>query len=247
MDKDDAGAAAEDPAPNSSPSHRLLREDADRWRHVETSLRTVQQKIALAAARARRDPTDVQLVAVSKGMPIDALRAAVTAGQRTFGENRVQEALTKIDALNGRGIEWHLIGHLQRNKAKAATAFDMIESVDSVRIAAALDSHLDSPQSILLEVNVASEASKTGLAPEQLPATMEAIQGMTHLCVEGLMTIAPLVADAEVVRPVFRRLRELRDTHGLRHLSMGMTNDYTVAIEEGATHVRIGRAIFGER
>ena len=203
--------------------------------------------IALAAKRAGRDPNGIQLVAVSKGMPIEALRSALAEGQRTFGENRIQEALPKMEALRGLGVEWHLVGHLQRNKAKAATAFDMIESVDSIRVAAALDSHLDSPRSVLLEVNVAGEASKTGISPSELPVVLETVQGMSHLRVEGLMTIAPLTADPEEARPVFRALRTLRDAHGLRALSMGMTNDYAVAIEEGSTHVRVGRAIFGER
>ncbi len=228
-------------------SYSVAQEIATTWRHVNANLRQVREAIARAAEHADRDPASVRLVAVSKGMPITAVHAAIAAGQRTFGENRVQEARAKIDTLQDPRIEWHLIGHLQRNKAKAATVFDMIEGVDSVRVAAALDYQLDRPRAILLEVNVAGEASKTGFGPHELPAALEAIRGMSQLCVEGLMTIAPLTPEPEEIRPVFRKLRALRDAHGLSELSMGMTNDYAIAIEEGATLVRIGRAIFNER
>lgn len=231
----------------AAPSRSVAQETATAWRHVGPNLRQTRETIARAAERAGRDPASVRLVAVSKGAPIPAVRAAIACGQRIFGENRVQEARAKIDTLQDPKVEWHLIGHLQRNKAKAATAFDMIESVDSVRVAAALDYQLDSPRAVLLEVNVAGEASKTGFAPHELPAALEAIRGMSQLRVEGLMTIAPLTPEPEEIRPVFRRLRALRDAHGLTELSMGMTNDYPIAIEEGATLVRIGRAIFNER
>ena len=217
------------------------------WPHVAGNLDTVRAALREAAERAGRDPADVQLVAVSKGMPAAAVRAAIAAGHMTFGENRVQEALPKMAELADAGARWHLVGHLQHNKAKAATAFDIMESVDSTRIAVALDSHLASPRTVYLEVNVAGEASKSGFRPAELAAALEAIRALAHLHVEGLMTIAPLVAEAEEVRPVFRELRRLRDAHGLQGLSMGMTNDFPVAIAEGATIVRVGRAIFGDR
>ncbi len=237
----------DDSISEAAPSRSIAQETATTWRHVGPNLRQIREAIARAAERADRDPVGVRLVAVSKGAPLTAVHAAIAAGQRIFGENRVQEARAKIDTLQDPRVEWHLIGHLQRNKAKAATAFDMIESVDSVRVAAALDHQLDSPRAVLLEVNVAGETSKTGFAPHELSAALEAIRGMPQLCVEGLMTIAPLTPEPEEIRPVFRKLRALRDAHGLTELSMGMTNDYAVAIEEGATLVRIGRAIFHER
>ena len=241
------------------------------WTHVGRNLATIRSRIADVAAAAGRDPADVQLVAVSKTFPVEAITAALEAGQTVFGENRIQEALPKIetlaaatpatDALSGRDPsqrpQFHFIGHLQTNKAKQAGAFDMIESVDSVRLAAALDQRLPHPIPVLLEINVSGEASKHGLASADLTDALAAIGGpadgpMAKLEVAGLMTVAPLVADPEDARAVFRELRRLRDTHqdrhpGLRHLSMGMTNDYAVAIDEGATIVRIGRAIFGDR
>ena len=229
---------------------------ADTWSHVPRNLATIHSRIAEASQRADRDPADIQLVAVSKTFPVEAIAAALDAGQTLFGENRVQEALPKIDALStgdsGETARFHLVGHLQTNKARHAGAFDMIESVDSVRLAAALDRRLAHPIPILLEVNVAGEASKHGFAPADCGDALAAIQALPTLNVVGLMTVAPLVADPEEARPVFRELRRLRDELRLRHpslghLSMGMTNDFAVAIAEGATIVRIGRAIFGDR
>ena len=217
------------------------------WEHVARNLQAVHERMAAAAARAGRDDAAIALVAVSKTVPIDGLRAALAAGQQRFGENRVQEALPKVAALRGEGARFDLVGHLQTNKAKHAGAFDMIESVDSVRLAAALDRRLTQPLSILLEVNVSGEASKHGFAPEDLPQLLTTLAGLQRLRVQGLMTVAPLAADAEDVRPIFRKLSALARTHGLPQLSMGMTNDFEVAIEEGATIVRVGRAIFGDR
>lgn len=260
------------PAPGAAdgaPYHRPMPrpEDPDSWDHVPRNLATISERIAEAAHAARREADDISLVAVSKTFPVDAIEAALDAGQTLFGENRVQEALpkiealAKIDALSGSPepgrARFHLVGHLQTNKARNAGAFDMIESVDSVRLAAALDCRLFHPIPVLLEVNVVGEASKHGFAPADLPDALTAIRPLGKLAVVGLMTVAPLVADPEEVRPVFRELRRLRD--GLRRelpgleqlsmgqLSMGMTNDFTVAIAEGATIVRIGRAIFGDR
>ena len=217
------------------------------WAHVAANLGRVHAAIVEAAERAGRDAAAVTLVAVSKGCPPAAVEAALAAGQTVFGENRVQEALSKQAALEGRGARFHLIGHLQTNKARHAGAFDMIESVDSLRVARAIDQHLQRRLPILLEVNVAGEASKGGFAPEETGAALAAMRDLAHLDVRGLMTVAPLVAEAEATRAVFRRLRELAAELGLETLSMGMTNDFPVAVAEGATIVRVGRAIFGER
>lgn len=218
---------------------------ADPWAHVAENLTHVRRRLAEAAASAGRDPDSVQLVAVSKGVPAAAVQAAQAAGQRVFGENRIQEALPKIEALAPLGLQWRLIGHLQRNKVRAAAAFAMIESVDSLRLAQALDRTLPQLRHVLLEVNVSGEAAKWGFRPEELAAALAAIRALPRLKVEGLMTVAPLVADPEEVRSLFRTLRRLGEAHGLVSLSMGMSHDFEVAIEEGATSVRIGRAIFG--
>ena len=218
---------------------------ADPWAYVAENVTTVRRRMGEAAARAGRDPDSVQLVAVSKGMPAAAVRAAQAAGQTAFGENRIQEALPKIEALAPLGLEWRLIGHLQRNKVRAAAAFAMIESVDSVRLAQALDRTLPQPRRVLLEVNVSGDAAKWGFRPEELAEALAAIRALPGLHVEGLMTVAPMVADPEEVRPHFRALRRLGEAHGLGCLSMGMSHDFEVAIEEGATSVRVGRAIFG--
>lgn len=210
-------------------------------------LAAVQAEIAAACERADRDPAEVRLIAVSKTQPASAVREALAAGHADFGENRVQEGLAKLDELADSPARIHLIGHLQRNKARFAGHFASVQSIDSVPLAAAVSRRLDTPLPVLLEVNVAGEASKHGFAPSELEAALEQIAALPRLEVDGLMTIAPLVTDAEAVRPVFRALRELRDALGLRQLSMGMSNDYAVAIAEGATIVRIGRAIFGER
>ena len=214
---------------------------------IAERLSSVRADIATACERAGRDPGEVTLVAVAKTQPVAAIRAALNAGQLEFGENRVQEGLDKLEQLGDSAARIHLIGHLQRNKARFAGRFASVQSVDSIRLAAAIARNLDAPLDILLEVNVAAEASKSGFAPDGVEAALSDISALPHLNVNGLMTIAPLVEDAEAVRPVFRRLREMRDALGLRELSMGMSNDYDVAIEEGATIVRIGRAIFGDR
>ena len=209
----------------------------------------VRQRVERAAERAGRSPADVTIVAVSKGFPPSAIDEAVVAGIADLGENRVQEAAAKIVALRPLPITWHLVGHLQTNKAKTALElFDIIHSVDSLHLAEVL-SHPDrsGPLPILLEVNAAGEATKFGFPPGEVAAAAQAIARLPHLDLRGLMTVAPFVSDPETVRPVFRELRRLRDALGLRELSMGMTDDFEVAIEEGATLVRIGRAIFGER
>ena len=225
---------------------------------LATNIAQVRSHIEEAAQRAGRQTDEITLVAVSKTKPVAMVEAAFRLGVTDFGENRVQEGLPKIAAFRPQGLRWHMIGHLQSNKAgKVVSAFDCVQSVDSLQLARILNRHATQHNirlPILLEINVSGEASKEGMTSSELYTMARQVVALPHLDVQGLMTIAPLVSDAEEVRPVFRALRELRDQ--LRnevpncawpHLSMGMTDDYRVAIEEGATIVRIGRAIFGER
>jgi PLP dependent protein len=226
---------------------------------VPSRLEAVRSTLRESAARVGRSD-DITLVAVSKTVDVGRIREAVDAGHCLFGENRVQEAVLKIDALAGARevVGWHLLGHVQTNKVKTLVGrFECVQSVDTVRLATELNKRardLDISVSVLLEVNVAGEASKSGFDPIVLQREMSTLFGLSALSVDGLMTVAPLATEAEDVRWVFRELRQLRDgirdryaVDGFAHLSMGMSNDYEVAIEEGATIVRIGRAIFGER
>jgi pyridoxal phosphate enzyme (YggS family) len=218
---------------------------------IAANVAAVRARIEAAAHRAGRDPASVTLIAVSKTFPAEAVAAAIAAGIRDIGENRVQEAETKRPAVEATGAapaRWHLIGHLQSNKVKPALhTFDILHSVDAPRLAETISRHASAPVDILLEVNVAGEASKYGLSPDAVAAALERIRALPNLNPCGLMTVAPAVDDPEQVRPVFHRLRELRDALGLAELSMGMTHDFEVAVEEGATMVRVGRAIFGMR
>jgi pyridoxal phosphate enzyme (YggS family) len=218
--------------------------------NIGANLREVQSRIERACDRSRRSHEEITLVAVTKGFEASAIRTAFNLGIRNFGENRVQEAEGKITGLSDlRGaITWHMVGHLQSNKAKDALhLFDIIHSVDSVRLAAILNRLAKAPFRILLEVNVAGETTKAGFKPDEVGAAVKEIKQFSNLKLLGLMTVAPMTDEPEKVRPVFRRLRELRDSLGLEHLSMGMTDDFEVAVEEGSTMLRIGRAIFGER
>lgn len=221
---------------------------------IERRLEIVRARITAAASRAGRDPASIRLVLASKTQPSEAIRAASQAGARDFGENYVQEAIAKrAELADLTEIRWHLIGHLQTNKAKtAASAFALIHSVDSVRLAEALGRAQPSPRvRALIEVNLGAEASKSGVAPDAVAALLDAVRGKIEI--EGLMTIPPPAAGAETTRPYFARLREMRDRLAvqsglaLSELSMGMTDDFEAAIEEGATIVRIGRAVFGDR
>lgn len=217
---------------------------------VELRLADVRERLAASCARSGRRTSDVMLVGVTKGYGIDVIEAAYHAGVREFGENRVQEAAPKIDALRARGIapRWHLIGNLQRNKVSAAIRlFDILHTVDSERLADAIDARADRRVPVLVEVNVAGEATKHGAEPRDVPVLVERLRRHRNLDVRGLMTVAPEVSDPEDARGVFRDLRLLRDSLGLEELSMGMTADFEVAVEEGATIVRVGRAIFGAR
>ena len=218
-------------------------------------LRKIQENIAAAAQRAGRNPDEIELIAVSKTQPIDAVVQAMREGVMLFGENKVQEARGKIEEL-GRGT-WHLIGHLQSNKAKdAVRLFDSIDSVDRAELAEEINLRADAlgkTQNVLLQVNIAGESTKFGCAPDAARALAEKINALPRLALHGLMAIAPYTPDAEKSRPHFAALRELRDqlqTDTGLHLpvlSMGMSGDFAVAIEEGATQVRVGTALFGER
>ena len=217
---------------------------------IKTNLEVVRSRISQACLRAGRSTEEVSLIAVTKTVNPEAVETAFKLGVRHFGENRVQEAARKISALSHLTPRptWHLIGHLQSNKVKAALElFDIIHSVDSLELAEAVNRRAVKKIPILVQVNVAAELTKSGLSLDQFASTLEAISRLPMLEVKGLMTIAPLVEDAEKVRPVFRKLKELSDSFGLENLSMGMTDDFEVAIEEGATLIRVGRAIFGER
>lgn len=210
----------------------------------------VRARIDAACARAERTPDEVTLIAVTKGFPPDYVREAFSAGLRHFGENRAQEAVEKLPALSDirPDVTWHMIGHLQTNKLKTVLSlFDIIHSVDSFHLAEALSRRAPHSVPAFLEVNVAAESSKFGVALEELPREFDRISRLPNIDLRGLMTVAPIAANSENVRPVFRRLREAASALGLRQLSMGMTDDFEVAIEEGATHIRVGRAIFGER
>ena len=214
------------------------------------NLDRVRERVARAAARAGRRPDDVLLIGVSKTVDEDRIRAAVAAGIAALGENRVQEAKAKIEAL-GHPVPWHLIGHLQTNKARDAVAlFDVIHSVDRLDLAREIDKRAQAAGRVveaLVEVNVASEAQKGGVAPDALSALLDATSALSALRVRGLMAIPPAVENADDSRPRFSALRTLAERHGLKELSMGMSADFEVAIEEGATMVRVGTAIFGPR
>ena len=222
---------------------------------IADNLRSVRERVAAACERAGRSPDEITVVGVSKGFPAALVVEACRAGLTDVGENRVQEAAAKIPAVEALGPRprWHLVGHLQTNKVKTALGlFAIIHSVDSERLAEFISRQAASvpvagPAPILLEVNVAGEAGKFGFRPEDAGRALERIAGLPGLTVQGLMTVAPVVDDPEEARPVFRELRRLRDALGLRDLSMGMTDDFEVAVEEGATMVRIGRGIFGPR
>jgi pyridoxal phosphate enzyme (YggS family) len=226
---------------------------------IAARLDAVRVRIAAAADRARRDPAAIRLVAVSKTFDAAAVRAAAAAGQRDFGENRVQEGLDKIEATADLALDWHLIGHLQSNKArKAARAFAWIESIDSLDLLARVDAASREGRvrpRLLIQVDLAGESTKHGALEREVPALVDAALAATAVELAGLMIIPPFPESPEDSRPWFRRLRECRDAlvargcppDRLAELSMGMSHDYEVAIEEGATIVRVGTAIFGRR
>lgn len=225
---------------------------------LKDNLKNVDEKITKACERSSRNREDVTLIAVSKTKPIETLQEAYDLGVRVFGENKVQELTEKYDALP-KDIHWHMIGHLQRNKVKyIIDKVDLIHSVDSIRLAETIDKEAEKHNlvaNILIEVNIAKEESKFGLMPEELDSFIDEIAKLKHVQVKGLMTIAPFVENPEENRTIFADLRKLSvdiakkniDNVNVSILSMGMTNDYEVAVEEGATLVRVGTGIFGAR
>jgi hypothetical protein len=224
---------------------------------IAANLARVREQIARAAERSARSADEITLVAVSKTFPAEAIRAAFDAGLRDFGENRLQEFEAKQPKLADLHAAWHFIGHLQSNKARrAAELFDRMDSLDSLALAQKLDSAAAEHGKrlpVLIEVHLGAESTKSGASEAELPALAENLAALAHLELCGLLTVPPYSADAENVRPYFRELRELRDRLSRRlrqplpRLSMGMSHDFEVAIEEGSTEIRIGTALFGER
>ncbi|HXG50987.1 MAG TPA: YggS family pyridoxal phosphate-dependent enzyme [candidate division Zixibacteria bacterium] len=224
---------------------------------VAANYRRIVERIGEAAARCGRKPEEIRLLAAAKSQSAEAVQAAIAAGVTLVGENYVQEAQQKKRQVQG-PVEWHMIGHLQRNKAKAAVeVFDVIETLDSVALARRLDEEGRKRGRVVrtyVEVNLGGEPSKSGIAKDEVPRLLEEAGSLEFLAVIGLMTVPPFREDPEQVRPYFRELRELRARlaerflrHDLRELSMGMTHDYVIAVEEGATIVRIGTGLFGPR
>ena len=220
---------------------------------IAETLSAVRAEIDQAALSVGRDPSDVTLIAVSKAFPAEAITRALTAGQSDFGENRVQELVRKFETLGTEPV-WHYVGRLQRNKVRQVLRTGAtIHSVDRLELASEINARADRPVRILLEVNVTGEPQKGGVEPEDLPRLVEAALEMPNLEVVGLMTMARKTGDPELARPYFAELARLRDvlvegySPMIRHLSMGMSQDYRVAVEEGATMVRVGEAIFGPR
>ena len=219
---------------------------------ISAAIQSVRERIGRACGRVGRDPSSVQLIAVSKGHSEEAIRAAHSAGMRVFGENYAQELAAKASALSDLpDIRWRFIGHLQRNKIKLIErARATVDTVDSVRLAEAISTRAAASGravEVLLQVNVGDEAQKSGCAPEEVPLLVEAVRALPSVSLRGLMTVAPHLDDLEAIRPFFAKLRELAEAHGLPELSMGMTHDLEPAVEEGATILRIGTAIFGPR
>jgi PLP dependent protein len=226
---------------------------------VAANLTAVKERIAKAAARVGRDPEAVRLVAVTKTVPVERIREAIDAGQQVFGENRVQEAQAKIQGLGRGNVQWHLIGHLQRNKVKFVCGlFDLIHSVDSFPLAQEIDrraARYGSVMPILIQVNIGDEATKSGVPMADTLALVQAVAKLPHVAMKGLMCIPPAVDVPEHARPYFIQLRTLAQRIAqaqipdvvMAELSMGMSHDFEVAVEEGATIVRVGSAIFGPR
>jgi len=225
---------------------------------IAENLKTVKDRIASAAKRAGRDPSSVRLIVVTKTVDVESIRQAVAAGASVLGENRVQEAREKIEKL-GNSLRWHLIGHLQTNKAKyAVKLFELIHSVDNLELAKELDKQAvktGKVQNVLIEVNIAGESAKAGIAIQEVTALVRNAAKLKNISIKGLMTMPPYSEDPEDSRPYFRKLQEMAETIKkenipavtMNELSMGMSGDYEVAIEEGATMVRVGTAIFGNR
>lgn len=226
---------------------------------IGENLRLVIERVRLATQRSGRPDGSVRLVAATKSVGLDRIREGIAGGLTILGESRLQEALPKIEALRGDPVRWHFIGRLQRRKVRSVVgSFDLIHSVDSVELAEEISRRAQEAgltQAVLLEVNLEGEATKSGFLPDELNGAMPRLGALSHMAVKGLMAIPPPTSDPEQARPYFRRLRELSlrlsrqavSTVSLKELSMGMSNDYHIAVEEGATMVRVGTAIFGAR
>jgi pyridoxal phosphate enzyme (YggS family) len=215
---------------------------------VRDSCRRVLDRIQRAAVNSHRDPQSVRLIAVTKTIAPDRIREAVESGINEIGENRLQEALPKQDALRDLSLRWHFIGHLQTNKAKKVVeTFHCIQAVDRVELAVKLNQYATGHFPVFVEVELGNEETKSGIAQDKLPELMEQLKQCDRLDVRGLMAIPPFFDDPEKSRPFFARLRTLGEQYGLREFSMGMSHDFEVAIEEGATMVRVGTALFGAR
>jgi len=234
--------------------------ETDDAEDLRSRVEGIRRRIEFAAGRCGRSPDEITLVAISKTYPVETLRGAIDSGITDLGENRVQEAEPKIMELGRRAARWHLVGHLQENKARRAiNLFDLVHSLDSVSLAQRLDrlcaSEGRDELQVLVQINLGGEESKTGIALEDLPQLLDVLVASPRLRLDGLMTLPPYFEDAEDARPYFKRLRELRDQlqcegrFGDRsgELSMGMSHDFEIAIEEGATIIRVGTAIFGQR
>lgn len=235
-------------------------QNAQEENYLRENLSRIREKIELAAKKADRNAEEIKLVAVSKTHPAQILREAIAVGARCLGENKVQEAVGKIEAIGRGAAEWHLIGHLQSNKArKAVELFDVIHTLDSKKLAERLEricvEETRENLSVLVQVDLANEETKSGVSKKDLPELIEFLQNCEHLKFDGLMLIPPFFDDAEQSRPFFRQLRNLRDklleqnafANDRGELSMGMSHDFEIAIEEGATIIRVGTAIFGAR
>jgi pyridoxal phosphate enzyme (YggS family) len=232
--------------------------DAEASRSIGDNVRAVYERLHRAALAVGRRVDSVRLVAATKFVSVEAIREGLAAGLTILGESRLQEALPKIEALRGEPVRWHFIGRLQRRKVRSVVGvFDLIHSVDTLELAQEIDRRAKDAglrQAVLLEVNIGDEPTKAGFRPDELTSLLPELSRLSSMVVKGLMTIPPPASDAEEARPYFRRLRELaqrlsRNAPGLSldELSMGMSNDYVVAVEEGATFVRVGTAIFGAR
>ncbi len=212
---------------------------------LQENLEKIQEKIRQSALKANRNPAEITLIAVTKTVSSAFVAKLIELGVKNIGENRVQDARDKKNTLSYDGISWHMIGHLQSNKVKTALeTFDFFHSVDTLSLAQELSKRTNQTIPILLEVNASGEESKQGFAPECLEKNLQQILELPHLDVQGFMTMAPLTANQEICRACFKKLRILRDRFQLKHLSMGMSQDYEIAIEEGATMVRVGSALF---
>jgi len=215
---------------------------------IAENYQRLQQQIQTAIHRAGRDPASVTFIAVTKTVSPDRVREAAACGVRHAGENRLQDALSKMDALSELHLEWHFIGHIQTNKArKVGELFDCVQSIDRIDLAEKLGQAVQKTLSVLIEVKLHDEPRKSGAVESELPALIAAVRKHSFLNLRGFMAVPPFCDNPEDVRPYFKKLRELARQYELKELSMGMTHDFEIAIEEGATMVRIGRGLFGER